>query len=113
MAKKAEGVITDSRERTTDTLFNDLESVALASEGSDLNTTEDHFCVYSQMHSRHHREATGNQIRTSKTTVLCMPSTLCGCYFVLSVSTVRDVNTVDTRQEHTKTVKILSLLDRY
>ena len=41
--KKAEGVITDSRERTADTLFSDLESVALAIEGSDLNTTEDHF----------------------------------------------------------------------
>ena len=41
--KEAEGAITDSRERTADMLFNDLESVALASEGSDLNTTEDHF----------------------------------------------------------------------
>ena len=37
------GVITESRWRTTDTLFNDLESVAFAIEGSDLNTTEDHF----------------------------------------------------------------------
>ena len=41
--KKAEGVITDSRERTADTLFNDLECVALAIEGSDLNTTENSF----------------------------------------------------------------------
>ena len=39
--KKAEEVITDSREGTADTLFNDLESVALAMEGSDLNTAED------------------------------------------------------------------------
>ena len=37
------GVITDSRERTADTLFSDLESVAFAIEGSDLNTTKDHF----------------------------------------------------------------------
>ena len=34
--KKAEGSITDSRERTADTLFNDLESVALVVEGSEL-----------------------------------------------------------------------------
>ena len=40
---KKKGVITESRWRTTDTLFNDLESVAFAIEGSDLNTTEDHF----------------------------------------------------------------------
>ena len=43
LVKKAEGVITDLCERTADTLFSDLESVALAIEGSDLNTTEDHF----------------------------------------------------------------------
>ena len=41
--KKEEGAITDSPERTADTLFNDLESVAFAIEGSDLNTTKDHF----------------------------------------------------------------------
>ena len=41
--EKGEGAITDSRERKADTLFNDLESVAFAIEGSDLNTTEDHF----------------------------------------------------------------------
>ena len=34
--KKAEGSITDSRERKADTLFSDLESVALVVEGSDL-----------------------------------------------------------------------------
>ena len=39
--KKAEASITNSRERTADTLFSDLESVALAIEGSDLNTLED------------------------------------------------------------------------
>ena len=41
--KKGEGAITDSREWKADTLFNDLESVAFAIEGSDVNTTEDHF----------------------------------------------------------------------
>ena len=41
--KKAEEAITDSRKRTADTLFTDLESVALASEGRDLNITEDNF----------------------------------------------------------------------
>ena len=40
--KKGEGAITESRERKADTLFDDLESVAFAIEGSDLNT-EDHF----------------------------------------------------------------------
>ena len=35
--EKAEGSFTDSRERTADTLFSDLESVALLVEGSDLN----------------------------------------------------------------------------
>ena len=39
--KKAEEAITDARDRTADTLFTDLESVALAIEGSDLNITED------------------------------------------------------------------------
>ena len=39
--KKAEEAITDARERTADTLFTELESVALAIEGSDLNITED------------------------------------------------------------------------
>ena len=41
--KEDKGVITDSRERTADTLFNDPECVALAIEGSDLNTIEDNF----------------------------------------------------------------------
>ena len=34
MAKKAEGSFTDSRERTADTLFIDLETIASAIEGS-------------------------------------------------------------------------------
>ena len=41
--KKAEEAITDSRERTADTIFTDIESVALALEGSDLTITEDNF----------------------------------------------------------------------
>ena len=41
--KKAKGVITDPRERTAGTLFHDLESVAFASEDSDLNITENNF----------------------------------------------------------------------
>ena len=41
--KKAEEAITDSRDRTPDTFFTDVESVALAIEGSDVNITEDSF----------------------------------------------------------------------
>ena len=41
--KKAEEAITDSRERTADTLSNDLQSIALVVEGSDGNITEDNF----------------------------------------------------------------------
>ena len=41
--EKAEEAITDSCKRTADTLFTDLESVALAIEGSDLNITADNF----------------------------------------------------------------------
>ena len=58
--KKSEGAITDSRERTAETLFSDVWSVALAVEGSDLSITED--------------EAIGGQIRSSKTSVLRVPS---------------------------------------
>ena len=41
--KKAEGAITEPRERKAGTLSNDLESVALAIEDSDPNTLEDNF----------------------------------------------------------------------
>ena len=41
--KRGEEAIIASRERTADTLFTNLESVALALESSDLNTTEDNF----------------------------------------------------------------------
>ena len=40
---KAEGVIAGPRERTAASVFNHLESVALAIEGSDLNITGDNF----------------------------------------------------------------------
>ena len=40
LVKKAEA---EPRERTADSLISNLESVALAVEGSDLNTTEVHF----------------------------------------------------------------------
>ena len=41
--KKSEGAITDSRERTADTLVSDVGTVALATEGSDPSITEDNF----------------------------------------------------------------------
>ena len=41
--KKSERVITDSRGRTADALFMNLESVALAIEGSDFSIPEDNF----------------------------------------------------------------------
>ena len=37
--------ITDSRERTADTLFSDLGTVARVLEGSDLNITDDNFVL--------------------------------------------------------------------
>ena len=45
MERKAEEAITDSRERTADTPFTDLESLALAleGEGTDLNITDNRF----------------------------------------------------------------------
>ena len=41
--KKSEGAITDSRERTADTLVSHIGTVALAIEGSDPSITEDNF----------------------------------------------------------------------
>ena len=40
---KSEGAITDSRERTADTLFSDIGTVASAIEGSDPSIIEDNF----------------------------------------------------------------------
>ena len=41
--KKTQRVATESRERSAEQLFDDLESVALFVEGSDLGTTKDPF----------------------------------------------------------------------
>ena len=41
--RKTERVTTESRERSAESLSDTFESVALAVEGSDLNTTEDNF----------------------------------------------------------------------
>ena len=71
---KADEAITDSRKRTADTLFTDLESVALAIQGRDPNITEDNFVPKAKCIQDTQRKATGDQIRSSKTTVLCMPS---------------------------------------
>ena len=65
--KETEGVTTESRERSAESLFDTLESVALAVEGSNL-------CANSKLLPRHQEEATGDQIRSLKTTMLCMPS---------------------------------------
>ena len=54
--------------------FTDLESVALAIEGSDLNITEDNFVPTAKCIQDAKEKATGDQIKSSKTTVLCMPS---------------------------------------
>ena len=67
--KKVEDATKNSRERTARTLFTDLRSVALALECSDLNITEDNFVPTAKKYSRRQREATDDQIRSSKTTV--------------------------------------------
>ena len=43
--KKSDRVIRDSRGRTADALFMNMESVALAIEGSEINITEDNFVL--------------------------------------------------------------------
>ena len=63
--RKSDRVITDSRGRTADAPFLNLESVALVLEGSDLSITEDNFvptarCIY----SGHQEKATGDQIKS-------------------------------------------------
>ena len=61
--------ITAARERTADTLFSDLESVASAIEGSELNTTQDNFVPTAKCI----QDAKERQLVT-RSTVLCMPS---------------------------------------
>ena len=68
--KKSESAIADLREQTADTLFSDLGTVALVIEGSDLSITEDIFCAYGKMHSGRQEEASGDQIKSSETTML-------------------------------------------
>ena len=72
--KMAEGAITDSRQRTADTLYNDLESVELAIEGTNPDVTEDDIVPAAECIQDTKEEATGDQIRSSKCTMLCMPS---------------------------------------
>ena len=71
--RKTERAVKESRERSAEQLFADLESVASAVEGSDLGPTEDPTeptasCIYDTQ-----REATGNQIWSSETEMLCIP----------------------------------------
>ena len=52
-------------------------------EGSDLGTTEAPYEAYSKMHQLHQEEATGDQVWSSKSKVLCMPSPpLVGTLFI-------------------------------
>ena len=66
----AEGSFTDSRERTADTLIRNLESVASVVEG-DLkeNIVPMANCIPDTK-----EKATGDQITSSKNTLLCLPS---------------------------------------
>ena len=69
---KAEGSFTDSRERTADTLFCDFESVASLVESSDLKDT--FVRAYGELYSRHQGKAPADQIRSSRNSLLCVPS---------------------------------------
>ena len=65
--KRTEGISTDSCERTADTLFDELESVSLAIEGSDLNIPEDNVVPPARCIQDTTERATGDQIRSSRT----------------------------------------------
>ena len=100
--RKAEGSFTDSRERTADTLVSDLESVASVVEGSDL---KEKFVPTAKLSSRHRGKATGDQIRSSMNTLLCMPSPsrtgddcACFCSTVFFKTALGDVSA----EQHTK-----------
>ena len=88
LVRMQEGPITDSRERTADTLFDDLECVGICHWRQWLQHYWEQFRASSQMHSRHQGQATGDQIRSSKTTVLCMPSPRAGNEVTFACSTV-------------------------
>ena len=68
--KMAEGSITDSLELTADTLFSDLESVALVVEGSDL---KDNFVPTANCLRDTKEKQLVTRSGLSKTTLLCMP----------------------------------------
>ena len=71
---KRSKVITESRERKADTLFW-WPGVCCISHWRQWPQHWGPFCAYGKMHdSRHHREATGDQIRSSKTMMFCMPA---------------------------------------
>ena len=87
--KKSERVITDSQGRTADALVMNLESVELAGEGSDLNIIENNFVPTARCTQDTKKKATGDQIKSSETTMLCMPSPArAGNESTLSCSTV-------------------------
>ena len=72
--KTPERAVKESCERSAAQPSADLQSVASAVEGSDLGPTEDSWdptasCIYDTK-----KEATGNQIWSSETKVLCVPS---------------------------------------
>ena len=62
-------LITELREQTADTLFSDLGTVASVIKAA-TSASPTARCV----HSGHQGEATGDQIKSSETTMLCMPS---------------------------------------
>ena len=68
MVRNTERALADLRDQTADTLFSDLETVALAIESSEDNFVPTVRCIQVT------QEASGNQIKSSQTTVLCMPS---------------------------------------
>ena len=61
-----QGATTESREPSAQSLFDTLESVALAVEGSDLGTAEDLFVPTARCIPRHQEEATGDQVWSFK-----------------------------------------------
>ena len=71
--KKTEGITTESRERSVEQFFDTLEPVAFAVEGSDLGATEDPFEPTARCINDTKEEATGDQVRCSKTKALRMP----------------------------------------
>ena len=65
--------VKESRERSSEQLFADLELVASAVEGSDLGPTRDPLSLQ-QVATMTPKETTGNQIWSVQTEMLCVPS---------------------------------------